>query len=124
MHQCQKKPTHDNLGSNEIPTFYGTEQVTERIKKLIAEHPVIIFMKGNFEAPRCGFSANSCAILKENNASFMTYDILKDQELREKIKEYSDWPTFPQVYIKGSLIGGNDILTELHQNGELQKLLS
>lgn len=124
MHQCQKKPTHDKLGPNEIPTFYGTELVEERIKKLISDHPVIIFMKGNLEAPRCGFSANSCSLLMENNANFKTYDILKDQELRMKIKDYSDWPTFPQIYINGSLVGGNDILTELHQSGELQKLLS
>jgi monothiol glutaredoxin len=123
MHQCQAKTPNEPIAKNEIPTLYSTPEVKERIKKLIAEHPVIIFMKGNAEAPRCGFSANSCMILKEHNANFHTYDILKDPDLRLALKEYSDWPTFPQIYIEGTLVGGNDILTELATNGELKQML-
>jgi monothiol glutaredoxin len=107
----------------EIPTFYETSNVTERIQKIIKDNPVVIFMKGNAQAPMCGFSANSCMILKKFNAPFKTYDILKDAELRQAIKDFSNWPTFPQLYIKGNLVGGNDILTELAQNGELTNLL-
>lgn len=118
---------NNNSASNpieEIDTFYGTNQVKERIEKIVKENPVVLFMKGNAQAPMCGFSSNSCMILKKFNASFKTYDILKDAELRQALKEYSNWPTFPQLFIKGNLIGGNDILTELAQSGELPQILN
>ncbi len=108
----------------EISTFYDTTSVKERIEKIIKNHSVVLFMKGNAQAPMCGFSANSCMILKKFNAPFKTYDILKDVELRQALKDYSNWPTFPQLYIKGNLIGGNDILTELAQTGELTQMLT
>lgn len=108
----------------EISTFYGTAQVKERIEKILKENSIVLFMKGNAQAPMCGFSSNSCMILKKFNANFKTYDILKDPELRNSIKEFSNWPTFPQLYVKGNLIGGNDILTELAQNGELASIIN
>lgn len=108
----------------EIPTFNGTSQVKERIEKILKENSIVLFMKGNAQAPMCGFSSNSCMILKKFNATFKTYDILKDPELRNAIKEFSNWPTFPQLYVKGNLIGGNDILTELAQNGELPQIIN
>ena len=107
----------------EIPTFYSTSGVTERIQKILNDHPIVIFMKGNAQAPQCGFSSNACMILKKFNAQFKTYDILKDAELRTALKEFSNWPTYPQLYIKGTLVGGNDIITELAQNGELPTMI-
>lgn len=108
----------------EIPTFYGTTQVSERIEKIINDNPIVLFMKGNAQAPMCGFSSNSCIILKKFNANFKTYDILKDAELRQALKDFSNWPTYPQLFVKGQLIGGNDILTELAQNGELAQIIT
>ena len=96
---------------------------TEKIENLLKTHEVILFMKGDKFNPKCGFSMNSSEILKKLNASFVSYDILEDDELRQDLKEYSDWPTYPQLYIKGELIGGNDIIQELYLNGQLQELL-
>ena len=81
-------------------------------------------MKGSSEMPQCGFSANVINMLTSLNKDFATYDILADPELRQALKEYSNWPTFPQFYFKGELIGGNDIMVEMYQSGELEKLLN
>ncbi len=99
------------------------EGVTERIEALIKQNPIVLFMKGNEVMPQCGFSANCVAILKHIGVTFKTYDILKDPELRQSIKEYSKWPTFPQLYSQGKLVGGNDIVTEIYQRGELLEAL-
>lgn len=123
MNPFQINPNNLSNPVEEVPTFYETSDVKARIEKLLKDHPVLLFMKGNAQMPQCGFSANSCMILKKFNAPFKTYDILKDAELRQAIKEFSNWPTFPQLYIQGNLIGGNDILTELAQTGELSQLL-
>ena len=96
---------------------------TERIKQILATNKKVLFMKGNADMPRCGFSANSIKILSEHNQELTTYDILKDPELRQAIKEFSDWPTFPQFYVSGELLGGNDILTELNEKNELASAL-
>ena len=80
-------------------------------------------MKGNSEFPQCGFSANTVAILKHIGKSFTTFDILQDMDIRQGLKEYSNWPTFPQLYIKGKLVGGNDIITEMFESGDLQEVL-
>ena len=80
-------------------------------------------MKGNPSFPQCGFSANTVAILQTYNKPFTTFDILQDSDIRQGLKEYSNWPTFPQLFVNGELIGGNDIVTELYQNGELADLL-
>lgn len=95
----------------------------QRVKNIIASGETVLFMKGNADMPRCGFSANSIKILKNHQKNLVTYDILKDPEVREAVKTFSNWPTFPQLYVKGELIGGNDILTELNESGELANIL-
>jgi monothiol glutaredoxin len=96
----------------------------ERIKSIISSDNVVLFMKGNANFPQCGFSANSVAILKSLGKKFTTFDILQDMDIRQGLKEFSNWPTFPQLYVKGQLVGGNDIITEMYQEGELQELLA
>lgn len=98
--------------------------IKERIETILKSSRIILFMKGNPEMPQCGFSANTSGILKHLGQSFDTFDILKDMEIRQGLKEYSNWPTFPQLYMDGKLIGGNDIITEMFESGDLQKLLN
>lgn len=98
-------------------------QLQERIKTLIASSPVFVFMKGNKLMPQCGFSNNVVQILMRLGVPFETFDVLSDQEIRQGIKEYSNWPTIPQVYLKGELIGGSDILIEMYNSGELREKL-
>jgi monothiol glutaredoxin len=97
--------------------------LTARIEEIINSDQIVIFMKGNTDFPQCGFSANTTAIFKHLGQNFTTFDILTDMEIRQGLKEYSNWPTFPQVFWKGKLIGGNDIITEMFENGDLQELL-
>jgi len=96
----------------------------DRTKKIIDSSKVVLFMKGNSDMPRCGFSANALRILTKHEASANTYDILKDPEVRQAVKEYSNWPTFPQLYVNGKLVGGNDILTELDESEQLKTVLN
>ena len=98
--------------------------VQEKIKQQIAQNDVVLFMKGLPQAPQCGFSAKSVQLLQACGAQFAAVDVLADNEVREGIKQYSNLPTIPQLYIKGEFIGGCDILTELYQKGELQKLVA
>jgi len=100
------------------------EAIKKRIDDDVKNNKVILYMKGNPDAPQCGFSAQIAAILKENNVSFKSVDVLDDDEIRVGIKEYSDWPTIPQLYINGEFVGGCDIVTEMHQNGDLAKALA
>lgn len=95
----------------------------EEIKQDIEKNSVILYMKGNKMAPQCGFSGQVVYILNHLGANFETRDVLQDPDLRQAIKEYSDWPTIPQLYINGEFIGGCDIVTELYESGELKKLL-
>ena len=81
-------------------------------------------MKGNPGFPQCGFSANTIAILQSFDVPYNTFDILQDSDIRQGLKEYSNWPTFPQLYVDGELVGGNDIITELYQNGELAEIIN
>ena len=81
-------------------------------------------MKGTPEQPQCGFSGRAVAILKEYNVPFKSFNIFEDEAIRQGVKEYVDWPTFPQLYVNGELVGGCDIITELFQKGELQKLVA
>ena len=97
--------------------------ITERIEEILKSDNIVLFMKGNSEFPQCGFSANTVAILKHIGKSFTTFDILQDMDIRQGLKEYSNWPTFPQLYIKGKLVGGNDIITEMFESGDLQEVL-
>jgi monothiol glutaredoxin len=100
-----------------------TEQLRQRIADTIAKDRVMLFMKGNPQMPQCGFSAAVVNVLKEVGASFGSYNILADPELREGLKEYSSWPTYPQLYVDGKLVGGADIVRDLHSKGELAKLV-
>ena len=97
--------------------------IKTEIKKLIDTNDVCLFMKGVPDAPQCGFSMTVSNILKHLNVNFKGVNVLDDNNLRQGIKEYSDWPTIPQLYIKGEFIGGCDIVKELFENGELKSLL-
>lgn len=101
-----------------------SDDVRAKIEELIKNHPVMLFMKGTKQFPACGFSNAVVQILKEEGAAFETYNILADAELRQALKEYSSWPTYPQLYIEGKFIGGCDIVTELHESGQLSKELA
>ena len=98
-------------------------EMQERIRKVIEENSVMLFMKGSPDFPQCGFSGRVVQILEACGAEFSSADVLMDPELREGIKAYSNWPTIPQLYIQGELIGGSDIVMEMHENGELKKKL-
>ena len=91
----------------------------QRIETLVASSPVVVFMKGNKLMPQCGFSNNDCQILNALAVPFETFDVLSDPEVRQGIKEFSDWPTIPQVYVQGQFMGGSDILIEMYNSGEL-----
>ena len=95
----------------------------QRIEELLASSPVFVFMKGNKLMPQCGFSNNVVQILHSVGVAFETFDVLSDAEIRQGIKEYSEWPTIPQVYINGEFIGGSDILIEMYNSGELRETL-
>ncbi|MBT3826633.1 MAG: Grx4 family monothiol glutaredoxin [Nitrosomonadales bacterium] len=95
-----------------------------RIKKLIDDNEVLLFMKGNPTFPQCGFSSLACQALGALDTSFETIDVLQDPEIREGIKVFSNWPTIPQLYIRGEFIGGADIIRELYESGELAKKIS
>ena len=99
-------------------------QTQQRIEELIATSPVFVFMKGNKLMPQCGFSNNVVQILHSLGAPFETFDVLSDMEIRQGIKEFSDWPTIPQVYLNGEFLGGSDILIEMYNNGELRETLT
>ncbi len=98
--------------------------LTTRIESVINSNKIVLFMKGSEHFPQCGFSANTVAILKSLGSEFNTFDILKDPAIRQGLKEYSNWPTFPQLYFNGKLVGGNDIISEMHSNGELKSLIA
>ncbi|WP_127713967.1 Grx4 family monothiol glutaredoxin [Halobacteriovorax sp. HLS] len=119
------------LGSDKVPQEGGTQvqeenaqgQLNDRINALIKSSDIFVFMKGNASMPQCGFSANTVAILDSLNVKYNTFDILSDQDIRQGVKEFSNWPTYPQIYLKGQLLGGNDILTEMYHSGELATVL-
>jgi monothiol glutaredoxin len=98
--------------------------VEDTIKQQVTTNPVVLYMKGTLTQPQCGFSANAVNILGECGVeNIFAVDVLADEEIRQGIKDYSSWPTIPQLYVKGQFVGGSDIVTEMFQNGELQKLL-
>ena len=101
-----------------------SDRVRSRIDALVASDRVVLFMKGNRGLPQCGFSATVVRILDELLPEYTTHDVLQDPELREGIKEYSSWPTIPQLYVNGEFQGGCDIVRELYASGELEQLIS
>ena len=102
-----------------------TEQtIKNQIEEDIKANKILLFMKGNKMAPQCGFSAQVVHILNNVGVEYETRDVLQDEELRQGIKEYTNWPTIPQLYVNQEFVGGCDIITEMFQSGELQKLIS
>ena len=98
--------------------------VQERIKQTVTDNRVVLYMKGSPQMPQCGFSASALQILKACGVDEMTtVDVLADAEVRQGIKEFANWPTIPQLYIKGEFVGGSDIMREMFQSGDLQKIL-
>jgi len=100
-----------------------TPEVQTKIENLINQNKILVFMKGNKLMPQCGFSNNVVQILNALGVPFETIDVLADPEIRQGIKEYSNWPTIPQLYVNGEFVGGSDILIELYQKGELQEMV-
>lgn len=100
-----------------------TRELKKRLQDLTSQQPIMLFMKGDRYLPKCGFSAKVVGILEELEAEFTSFDILEDEEVRQGLKEFSDWPTFPQLYVNGELLGGCDIITEMYQSGELKEVL-
>ena len=96
----------------------------ERIDAIVKNNDIVLFMKGTALFPQCGFSSRAVAILDHLGAPFETVDVLQDPEIRQAIKDYADWPTVPQLYVKGEFVGGSDIMMEMFEAGELQQLLA
>jgi monothiol glutaredoxin len=100
-----------------------TEDARSRIDTAVKGNDVVLFMKGTALFPQCGFSSRAIAILEHLKVGYTTVDVLQDQGIRQGIKEYSDWPTIPQLYVKGEFIGGSDIMMEMYESGELSQLM-
>jgi monothiol glutaredoxin len=99
--------------------------VQDLIRQQVTSHPVVLYMKGTPQFPQCGFSANAVQILKASGAGeVFTVNVLEEPEIRQGIKEYANWPTIPQLYVNGEFVGGSDIMREMYQSGELQKLIA
>ena len=98
--------------------------VNQRIEKLVGQSDIVLFMKGSALFPQCGFSSRAVAILDHLGVTYETVDVLQDQEVRDGIKAYSDWPTVPQLYVKGEFVGGSDIMMEMFESGELKQLVA
>jgi monothiol glutaredoxin len=98
--------------------------IHEKIQQQITSNPILLYMKGTIQSPKCGFSAEAVKLLNASGAAeFMAVDVLADAEIRQGIKEFSNWPTIPQLYVKGEFIGGSDIMAEMYESGELQVLI-
>lgn len=115
------KENHASKAENQVKPGLS-EALKERLLELINSHPIMLFMKGSPEEPRCGFSKKVVSILKDEKVKFGSFDILSDNEVREGLKKFSNWPTFPQLYCKGELLGGCDIAIAMHENGELKEV--
>ena len=100
-----------------------TPELKEKIDKLVKDNKVFVFMKGSKLMPQCGFSNNVVQILNTLGVPYETADVLADPEIRQGIKEYSNWPTIPQIYVNGEFVGGSDIAIEMYQSGELQQMI-
>jgi monothiol glutaredoxin len=100
-----------------------TTPANDRIRQIVTEHPVVLFMKGTAMFPQCGFSARAVSILEHYGVAPHTVDVLSDPEIRQGIKAYSDWPTIPQLYVNGEFVGGSDIMMEMVEAGEMEELL-
>lgn len=101
-----------------------TDDTHARIADMVASHDVLLFMKGSPLFPQCGFSSTAVSILNHLNVEFGSVDVLQDQAVRQGIKAFSDWPTIPQLYVKGEFVGGSDIMMEMYESGELSQLFA
>ncbi len=101
----------------------GTVDTIEKIKKQITDNTILLYMKGNPKAPQCGFSARAVQCIDACGVDFSYVDILANPDIRQTLPQYADWPTFPQLYVKGELIGGSDIIADMYEQGELEHLL-
>ena len=99
------------------------QNTQDRIHKMVTENPIVLFMKGTPDAPQCGFSAVTSNILKDVGVAFAAFNVLSDQSVREGIKVYGSWPTIPQLYVHGELVGGCDIVRDLYEQGEIEAVL-
>ena len=99
------------------------DAIKQRIEADVKGNKIMLYMKGTPDSPQCGFSARAVDILRAYNVPFHSFNILEDEAIRQGVKEYADWPTIPQLYVDGEFVGGCDIMTELHENGELGKIL-
>lgn len=120
LYREDEKPSSGGQAIIDLPEG----DLNEKISKLIGSSDIFVFMKGVPDMPQCGFSANVVAILNHLGKNYKTFNVLADWDIREGVKAYSNWPTFPQVYFKGKLLGGNDIITEMFENGDLQDALN
>lgn len=100
-----------------------SRNISQEIQETVQQNNVVLFMKGNKHMPQCGFSAAAVGMLTELGVSFKDVNVLSDPELRQGIKDFSDWPTVPQLYVQGTFVGGSDIMREMHQNGQLRTTL-
>eukprot|EP01127_Copromyxa_protea_P004527 TRINITY_DN14384_c0_g1_i1.p1 TRINITY_DN14384_c0_g1~~TRINITY_DN14384_c0_g1_i1.p1 ORF type:complete len:221 (-),score=57.01 TRINITY_DN14384_c0_g1_i1:263-925(-) len=119
----QKVSSFGGLSSGTPAAVPDAVSLNDRLKALINQHPVMAFIKGSPSAPQCGYTRKFCALLDEHNIKFGSFNILADQQVREGLKKYSNWPTYPQLYVHGELVGGLDIVTELLAAGELQEMI-
>jgi monothiol glutaredoxin len=101
----------------------AARDVQQEIDTIVKTNRIVLFMKGDPAAPQCGFSARAAAILSSYQQPFYAVNVLRDQDIREGIKEYADWPTIPQLFVEGEFIGGSDIMASMHESGELQAIL-
>lgn len=98
--------------------------IQDKIKQQVSENPIVLYMKGTAQFPQCGFSSRAVQLLKASGAAnFFTVNVLEDEDIRQGIKEFANWPTIPQLYVKGEFIGGSDIMAEMYESGELQALI-
>jgi len=100
------------------------DQIKQQIENDVKSNKVFLYMKGTPESPQCGFSAQVVSILQSYDTDFKSFNVLDDEDIRQGIKEYSDWPTVPQLYVNGEFVGGCDVMTEMHQSGDLKKVLT
>ena len=101
-----------------------SDSVLEQIEQVVKENDIVLFMKGTPEFPQCGFSQRVATMLSSYNIPFAAVNVLLNEEVRQGIKDYANWPTIPQLYVKGEFVGGCDIISEMHENGELEELLA
>jgi len=124
MNDTSKNDTSKNDTSTANDAQSVEASMQEQIKQTVTENDIVLFMKGNANFPQCGFSGKAIQILQALEADFVTVDVLSNDEVRQGIKTYSNWPTIPQLYVKGEFLGGSDIMLEMYESGELKQSIA